>query len=127
MTLKKETLNIMAQNGKEIEDIEFISVLSQWDDIPQQYMRIDINEFFIEAEDSDYCCNKDIPCVDITLNINFKDGSWMERWVENGIEGWRFFSRTPEVDCPTWVQNIWNHQFKPFDEPQRWQPWRGAK
>jgi len=56
-------------------------------------------EEFKQLADREYEINYDstgdaVPNVAIDLVIVFKDGSWLERWYEDGFEGWKY-RKTP--------------------------------
>jgi hypothetical protein len=114
MTLKEETLNAMKENNKTIDDIAFISVLSKYIfGKKQRLLRIDIDEFFKEAEDDNYYDGFGGVCVDTSLQINFKDNSWLERWKYDGSEGWHY--KKPIILPPkekAKVIKIWDEFFK---------------
>lgn len=95
--LREETLAILKENNKTIEDIKFIT---------DGENLIDIESFFIKADrlyDNGWGCAE----VDLALKI-VGDNWWLERSEYDGAEGWDF------KESPTMPKSKPIYNYNPF-------------
>ena len=96
MNFKSETIAVLRENNKTVDDIRWIGVCHR-----KSSYRIPVNEFFANADffyDSGYGLNE----ISLALYI-VGDGWWMERGEYDGSEWWEF-KHTPMM--PTDVRHV---------------------
>ena len=102
MNLYKETLHILEENNKSIDDIDFLILVdcddsNIWDVKDEDYYSTDDIQKFI------LWCNRysnyddEFGGVEIPINVMviFKDNSWIERHEYDGSEWWEY-KETPK-------------------------------
>lgn len=83
--LYNETIEYLNHIGYKASDVDFCTVMIDGHDEEVQF---DFSTF-VKNSDFEYDeFNEDVE-VNISLRIVFKDGTWLERWEENGFEAWR--------------------------------------
>lgn len=83
--LYEETINYLKHNGYTVMDVDYCSIMIdghneevQFDFIEfEENSNFEYNEFGVDVE------------INMSLRIVFNDGTWLERWEEDGFEAWR--------------------------------------
>lgn len=106
MNLLSETLEKMEQSGKTFKDVEQVTwevvVKREWKDGKRTYETEQCWcswETFAEAAHTiDYDDGYGSQEIEETLEILFKDGSWMQRREYDGSEGWAYIGPRRKVE-----------------------------
>ncbi len=99
MNLLSETLRKMEQYGKTFKDVEQVTwvviVKREWDEYGKPVFQSETRwctwEMFADtARTIDYNNGYGHQEIGESLEVLFKDGSWMQRWEYDGSEGWEY-------------------------------------
>lgn len=108
MNLKNETLQIMKEHTLTPEDIDFITVdIAKERFGKEETFLVDTSEFW-KLADEDYDEGFGGYEVALSLQIVFKNGSWLERHEYDGSEWWEFKSTPQRPENIVVTTKIWD-------------------